>query len=65
METARFRSGLGSVGEAALFFDAFSVAVSALLGAGFGVEDGFCVKKLEIVACFRFKDGEGAEDWEE
>lgn len=65
METARFRSGLGSMGEAALFFDVFSGTVSALLGADFGVEDGFCVKKLEIVACFRFKDGEGAEDWEE
>jgi hypothetical protein len=65
METACFRCGLGSVGEAALFVDVFSGTVSALLGAGFGVEDGLCVKKLEIVACFRFKDGEGAEDWEE
>lgn len=53
------------MGEAALFVDVFSGTVSALLGAGFGVEDGLCVKKLEIVACFRFKDGEGAEDWEE
>jgi hypothetical protein len=65
METARFRSGLGSVGEAPLCFDVFSVIELALLVAGFGVGDGFCVKKLEMVACFRFKDGEGAEDWEE
>jgi hypothetical protein len=29
------------MGEAALFFDVFSGTVSALLDAGFGVEDGF------------------------
>jgi hypothetical protein len=57
-------SGLGSVGEAARFFDIPSGISSALLVV-FGVGDDFCVKKLEMVACFRFKDGEGAEDWEE
>ena len=63
-ESARLCSGLGSVGEAARFFDILSGIASALLVV-FGVGDGFCVKKLEMVACFRFKDGEGAEDWEE
>lgn len=65
METARFRSGLGPVGEVPLCFDVSSVTESVLVVAGFGVGDGLCVKKLEMVACFRFKDGEGAEDWEE
>lgn len=63
-ETARLCSGFGSVGEAARFFDILSRITSALLVV-FGVGDGFCVKKLEMVACFRFRDGEGAEDWEE
>lgn len=31
-----------------------------------GVDEGFCVKKLEMVACLRFRGGDGAEgDWEE
>lgn len=33
---------------------------SGFLGEALGV--GFCVKKLEILGCFRFRDGEGAED---
>ena len=65
MGDARFGSGLGSVGEAALFFDDFSAASSVLPAARFGLVDGFSVKMLEMVACFRFKDGEDAEDWEE
>lgn len=63
-ETARLCSGLGSVGEAARFVNILSGIASTLLVV-FGVGDDFCVKKLEMVACFRFKDGEGAEDWEE
>lgn len=32
---------------------------------GVAEEAGFCVKKLEMLACFLFNDGEGAEDCEE
>lgn len=50
-------------GDACLF-------LGALAGVGaesFGVAEdaGFWVKKLEMLACFRFNDGEGAEDCEE
>lgn len=48
-----FGSGL-SAGDACFF-----------LGALAGVDAGFWVKKLEMLACFRFNDGEGAEDCEE
>lgn len=30
-----------------------------------GVDEGFCVKKLEIVGCLRLRDGDGAEDGED
>ena len=56
-------SGSGS-GEAGLFLEGFTEEVSVSLGAAEdrGVEVGFCVKKLEMVGCLRFKDGDGAED---
>lgn len=56
-------SGSGS-GEAGLFLGDFDLvaAMPLLVGVGFGVEEGFWVKKLEMVGCLRFKDGDGAED---
>lgn len=57
-------SGSGSSsGEASLFLDGLTEGVSGSLGAeDRGVELGFWVKKLEMVGCLRFKDGDGAED---
>lgn len=43
--------------------DGLTKGVSGSLGAeDRGVEFGFWVKKLEMVGCLRFKDGDGAED---
>lgn len=57
-------SGSGSSsGEAGLFLDGLTEGVSGSLGAeDRGVEVGFWVKKLDMVGCLRFKDGDGAED---
>lgn len=62
-----FASGSGSgsgSGEAGLFLDGFRKGGSDSLGTAedCGVEEGFWVKKLEMVGCLRFKDGDGAED---
>lgn len=61
---ACFRS-LSSTGEAARFLDERSWRAAESFEV-LVCEEGFWEKKLEMVACLRFKDGDGAEgDWEE
>lgn len=56
-------AGFSSSGEACLFLGRFS-RVLLVVSEGVCGED-FPPKKLEMVACLRFRDGDGAEDCEE
>lgn len=56
-------SGFSCSGEACLFLGLFS-CVALVVWEGVRGED-FPPKKLEMVACLRFRDGDGAEDCEE
>jgi hypothetical protein len=49
-----------SAGEACLFLGPLVGVASESLGEELDVD--FWVKKLEMLGCFRFRDGEGAED---
>lgn len=59
-----FAAGFSCSGEAARFLDRFSWVVVLVVSEGVRGED-LPPKKLEMVACLRLRDGDGADDCEE
>jgi hypothetical protein len=54
-----------SAGGVGRFRGRLSCVASGAEDGGGCVEDGFGVKKLEMLGCLRFRDGDAAEDGEE